>query len=72
MTERKDLFKSVPLDLSSTVKPAVRKNRVVMNQIFSSMMKQMIESPEGDVHPAEAIKRPALPDGTGRIINIGV
>lgn len=72
MTERNDIFKSIPLDLSSSIKPPMKKNRVVMNQIFSSMMKQMVEFPEGEVQSAGMIKRPALPDGTGQIINIGI
>lgn len=71
MTERNDIFKSIPLDLTSIVKPPVKKNRVLMGQIFSSMMKQMIE-PETSIQPDAGIRHPALPDGTGRIINIGI
>jgi hypothetical protein len=71
MTERNEIIKSVPLEISSTIKPPVNNNRVVMNQIFSSIMKQLLESPQADSQPSGGFKHPALPDGTGQIINIG-
>ncbi len=72
MTERNDIFKSVPLDLSSSIKPPMKKSRVVMNQVFSSMMKQRFDQTESAEPTSGMSRRPALPDGTGQIINIGI
>jgi hypothetical protein len=44
-----------------------------MNQVFMSVIKQAQEQPGEFGQPlVEMVKRPAKPDGTGQIINIGI
>jgi hypothetical protein len=73
MSERKNLIHTFPLELPPSITGSVRKNRVVMNQVFMSVMRQAQEQPEEFNQPlVEMVKRPAKPDGTGQIINIGI
>jgi hypothetical protein len=73
MTDRKSPFNAIPFDFSHAVRAPEKKNRLVMNQIFASVMKQSNNQVEysGPALTAAARRSP-LPDGTGQIINIGI
>jgi hypothetical protein len=73
MTNQKSPFNAIPFDFSYAVREPEKRNRVVMNQIFVSVMKQFNNQvADNSLVLPEETRRSSLPDGTGQIINIGI
>jgi hypothetical protein len=64
---------SVSLNSSLAVMATESKNRAVMSEISTAVMKQTLNQQEAFGQAlVEMIKQTPMPDGTGKIINIGV
>jgi hypothetical protein len=73
MSEKTNPSNTISMEISPAEISGLKKNRIVMNQIFESVMKQAQNQPD-DISPAlfTMVKRRSMPDGTGQIINIGI
>ncbi len=73
MTDKTNPFNILPKEISPALSATVRKNPVLLNQSFASLMELTREQPQfGIPIPVDLPRRPTLPDGTGQIINIGI
>ena len=71
-TDIKNMTSSVSLNSSLAVMATESKNRAVMSEISTAIMKQSLDQQEAFGQAlVEMIKQTPMPDGTGKVINIG-
>lgn len=72
MSDKNSMTGSVSLNSSLAVMATESKNRAVMSEISTAVMKQTLNQQEAFGQAlVEMIKQTPMPDGTGKIINIG-